>query len=1574
MSNTAFSSFESFDSSNRMGQNGGRITLNYFDGLPDQNLINSLQSNDLKLLFKSMLKRDEITRDRALKEFNNLIKNSTKDNNNNNEINDIVLICWSQMYAKFSIDNSKSIRGQSQLITLLLIKVLKKKIGKFLPDLIPFILMGICDTDNVLARSNLEVLVNIFSQDKINKLWETFQPQIVQLCSECLIGEDMNSLSEESHTPVEERILKYDRTATICLQLLIKLIGMNKENLNISEDIQNLLSNETIWNLLNLKNVTNTKLYETVLQLIDILQDVAYWKNNKHVLKYMAKRLFKSIAQINSKNIMKFKQVLSSLLSCLNTLTDIKNGKIWKYDKHSNEKFYSLLNCSCTNVLPKYFKNLYLITEKSFKLEDTVIMNLEQWTQIWQKALFGLNDRSFVGRDGNEITNEFWEYYPKLKDLLNQNIEPQLIDTLNSCIKISELPAFCDTCCDTISEDMLELSIKSYCENTDSKKTSNRNYLDNLLTVAFSNENMSLKPLLNWLVAHITIKGKSKIDSNVAQILNRIIEGNSKNTSVIKPYIFQHLAAWLDIDNFDFLSKLFVNYLNTCNSMDNNTVQNIDSFLTMSYKETNVPCTKVVNTFKNIKPEILQNYLKVTELNIMNEVIDNYVNNYYTFEDNGAIFASKLISDDYIPKLYQLAKENHKLNVIVNAFLTSFPSIVASILLETDFIDDILLNDAYGFQIIDHTLKTLKIFREKEEHFILAEDIVHLITEKLFIHIYEKDLKSEFLVELISKLVGDGIQGFDILLPQNYINNIVEKVYEIDYKASLINSFKVNTFLLKTGSWKTKDLENVKNLINYSLIIDELLTKKPEFLNNDIVLLLTMVYEIANDYNFLSPTPDDSFFDAKHTLFKRNDIKFEFFDILEKLMNENDSNTDSDNDAILSLLLKSEKNDVIQYYKSIILFRIMNNEVDNISKSSLVDSLPLVEKYITKLLRTKEVSNQTFLNGSIILSIFGKACKLESLNKLRTVFSSELIGIKPSELMANKFKNIILMNNILLIENQDTEDDENLIPITPQRFNMILNSINQWLDSDVSFDEEFIYTRISLVQLFAKFLKFSGVPTFSGLVSEISERLLTDSLTMCQLEDTPCVFALRFESVELFNIMEMNNIWSDESIHEEIIDNLIELMFINVPDELNNQVSSTFYSLLTKQLESIKPAKLLEQLGGILKNYLNGYVTNISQNRMLVKLLVHFIKEQQQAELIEFELAHQHITNTHNRNQETKDSIESSPDNTANDEKYKIPKNLINHLCNNIPEEYLENEDPFKFLRYLWDWYLALQYFKDISYKMRQIYIEQLKDLNLINQMLTFITDQINFELPTPETSEGLVKHYNISGYSNQPYPTDIQDECRNLLIHLLYELFNEVGSLTSQWYMHIRDRSHQQSIEKFVIKNISPILINKAMDQVENDIDKLVSQDNNLSIKLNRITNEIKARYIIDEQKLEISFKLPENYPLNNIQVIGVSRVGISEMKWKQWIMSTQHVIVGMNGTMLDSLELFTKNVNLEFSGFEECAICYSILHIVDRKLPNKTCPTCNNKFHGACLYKWFRSSGKNTCPLCRTEIGFRN
>ncbi len=55
--------------------------------------------------------------------------------------------------------------------------------------------------------------------------------------------------------------------------------------------------------------------------------------------------------------------------------------------------------------------------------------------------------------------------------------------------------------------------------------------------------------------------------------------------------------------------------------------------------------------------------------------------------------------------------------------------------------------------------------------------------------------------------------------------------------------------------------------------------------------------------------------------------------------------------------------------------------------------------------------------------------------------------------------------------------------------------------------------------------------------------------------------------------------------------------------------------------------------------------------------------------------------------------------------------------------------------------------------------------------------------------------------------------------------------------------------------------------------------------------------------------------------------------------------------------------------AGQEECLICYSIIQPTSGQLPRLGCRTCRKRFHGGCLYKWFKSSGKSNCPHCQSR-----
>jgi E3 ubiquitin-protein ligase DOA10 len=77
--------------------------------------------------------------------------------------------------------------------------------------------------------------------------------------------------------------------------------------------------------------------------------------------------------------------------------------------------------------------------------------------------------------------------------------------------------------------------------------------------------------------------------------------------------------------------------------------------------------------------------------------------------------------------------------------------------------------------------------------------------------------------------------------------------------------------------------------------------------------------------------------------------------------------------------------------------------------------------------------------------------------------------------------------------------------------------------------------------------------------------------------------------------------------------------------------------------------------------------------------------------------------------------------------------------------------------------------------------------------------------------------------------------------------------------------------------------------------------------------------------------------------------------------------LLSAQDGSVLDALLLWKRNVDKEFQGLEPCPICYSVLAPKTLTLPTLACQTCSNKFHPECLYKWFNSSHKSKCPLCQ-------
>ncbi|CAN0361828.1 unnamed protein product, partial [Laminaria digitata] len=107
----------------------------------------------------------------------------------------------------------------------------------------------------------------------------------------------------------------------------------------------------------------------------------------------------------------------------------------------------------------------------------------------------------------------------------------------------------------------------------------------------------------------------------------------------------------------------------------------------------------------------------------------------------------------------------------------------------------------------------------------------------------------------------------------------------------------------------------------------------------------------------------------------------------------------------------------------------------------------------------------------------------------------------------------------------------------------------------------------------------------------------------------------------------------------------------------------------------------------------------------------------------------------------------------------------------------------------------------------------------------------------------------------------------------------------------------------------------------------------------------QVVASYVKEECTLEAIIQLPPEYPLRNVEVSCTKRMGVSESRWKKWVLQIVTLLSLQDGSVLDAVMLWKKNVDKEFEGVEPCVICYGILHPRDMALPQMTCKTCKNR-----------------------------
>uniref|UniRef100_A0A7N6A2C7 E3 ubiquitin-protein ligase listerin n=1 Tax=Anabas testudineus TaxID=64144 RepID=A0A7N6A2C7_ANATE len=281
-------------------------------------------------------------------------------------------------------------------------------------------------------------------------------------------------------------------------------------------------------------------------------------------------------------------------------------------------------------------------------------------------------------------------------------------------------------------------------------------------------------------------------------------------------------------------------------------------------------------------------------------------------------------------------------------------------------------------------------------------------------------------------------------------------------------------------------------------------------------------------------------------------------------------------------------------------------------------------------------------------------------------------------------------------------------------------------------------------------------------------------------------------------------------------------------------------------------------------------------------------------------------------------------------------------------------------LGYLLAWKLLLTFFKSSPSHLRAHYAQYLKRSCSLNKLLLHLF-KLMPENPAYPSHGSETKETKTFFTESLSLAVDSM-YLPHLACSVYYSTVQDLPAMVRLWW-NSQEKRVSAAVEKFTIKYVSPVLSAEEISSVHSSTQMFDS----MTVKARSAAREVIATYSVDDIFIELVIQLPQNYPLGSIAVESGRRVGVAVQQWRNWMLQLSTYLTHQNGSIMEGLALWKNNVDKRFEGIEDCMICFSVIHGSNYSLPKKACRTCKKKFHSACLYKWFTSSNKSTCPLCR-------
>ncbi|KAI8085215.1 uncharacterized protein BX664DRAFT_338835 [Halteromyces radiatus] len=664
--------------------------------------------------------------------------------------------------------------------------------------------------------------------------------------------------------------------------------------------------------------------------------------------------------------------------------------------------------------------------------------------------------------------------------------------------------------------------------------------------------------------------------------------------------------------------------------------------------------------------------------------------------------------------------------------------------------------------------------------------------------------------------------------------------------------------------------------------------------------------------------------------------------------------TDDDNGRLFNFTLNSLRHQGQQYtdaYYAIFIQTLMDQLLDQYQWT-----IKEVEQWLP-ILKAEATEVSPLIKAALITSFKKVIGETSGYQYLSSDFANKLSGADSLQIFADRpeaWEWLTLLNASSITFGT--------LPIPPQRLIYLVSTIKGWFKQDFDDHLEVIHRKKIHIQLALLFSSISeSVQEVSGSHWDLFLDCVYEWLSYNdadEYDDLPIMYyALRLLSRLIDLGTEGNsNILETLNDHWKGIGNAVWKCFTKEKGiSLPISQSRKLYQELLAGIVNYIPFVILKEIvnfGEVIQHL--GSTNDVLQKQAFF-ILQQLVKEDTKNLSVQLEFSQ------HEEDKEEKLTTR------------RIHPDLFKRLITNEPIlsmwdiATVEEKEFHEIFGYMLSWLLMFEHFDDITFKLKQQYTAELKDAEALDKLIPFL-----FKFLNPVTGQPAfdLTPWDFSIYDLEGFDITMDTSYALLAGHLYYQTLRHIPSLARQWWVNYRQRQLVIAVEQYTEKYFSGLLIDHEMALVNRaDIKKqLEDNDNEFKVKTLKAGNEVSAIYNVDEQEMRISIKLPNNYPLQQIQVEGVQKVGVSDKQWRGWMFAIAAVIGSQNGNIVDALTVCKRNINLHFEGIGDCVICYSIISVQDRSIPTKQCRTCKNKFHASCLYKWFRSSNSASCPLCRT------